>query len=171
MQSLIPEVDENHNLERTNQEGDPVNPSGADLLSAIPDIKDELGIERMVRTAGDVIPEVTVTRNTTTAQANRITQYDHGFPGEDNRSEIDKFNMKILHAADWGQNPAPSMNRNAKLSIKKPNPKLQHYTHGLKAKNPRDRPNIERVGGRRTRDPPPKFGKTMVHSQQVVEEF
>jgi len=73
MQSLIPEVDENHNLERTNQEGDPVNPSGADLLSAIPDIKDELGIERMVRTAGDVIPEVTVTRNTTTAQANRIT--------------------------------------------------------------------------------------------------
>jgi hypothetical protein len=41
------------------------------------------------------------------ADENRITQYGGAIPeNEEQMSEIDKFNLKIMGATDWGVNPS-----------------------------------------------------------------
>lgn len=76
-------------------------------------------------------------------------------------SPVDKFNMELLKAKDWGVNP---QSRGAQLPDRlpaRPTSKDQQETHGVKPRKPRDRPFIDTKT--RTRLPPPPLGHSMGH--------
>ena len=125
-----------------------------DQLEDIPNIDDEfLNLQRQSSYQGSAdAPGYT--------DGNRIMQYSAGFPDDEDMSEIDKFNKKILLSTEWGINP-PAIKE-------KPEPKLpirpkalqQAMTHGNKPKLPRDRPYVDKSTDRQ-HDAPPRYGKTM----------
>ena len=127
-----------------------------DLLEDIPTIEDDLlAMQRQSsyqgsadQPGGDV-------------DGNRIMQYTAGFPDDEDMSEIDKFNKKILLSTDWGINP-PAIKEKAEPKVPiKPKPHQAAMTHGLKSKLPRDRPYVDQGSTHRAHDPPPRYGKTM----------
>ena len=129
-----------------------------ELLDDIPNIEDELiNSIRRNSNAGSAKENRFVS-----GDGNRISMYTAGFPEEEDMSEIDKFNKKILMSTDWGINP-PAMKEKAEpKTFRKPNSRQQRKTHGSKPKLPRDRPYVDQAT-HRTHDPPPRYGKTMRH--------
>lgn len=76
-------------------------------------------------------------------------------------SPVDKFNMELLKARDWGVNPHT---RGAQLPDKlptRPSQRALQETHGTKSRKPRDRPFVDTK--LRTHLPPPPLGHTMGH--------
>lgn len=131
-----------------------------DLLDDIPNLEDELLASiRKNSVAGSQ------DNRYTSNDGNRITQYTAGFPDEEDMSEIDKFNKRILQSTDWGINP-PALKEKAepKMALK---PKISQHrmTHGNKVKLPRERPYVDQAT-QRTHDPPPRYGKTMYHGDE-----
>ena len=80
----------------------------------------------------------------------------------DNLSSIDKFNLQILHAQDWGMNTGKGSPVPAGPPPAKPSARAERATHGIKMKKPRDRPFVDRKQVHE-RLPQPPLGKTMGH--------
>ena len=132
-----------------------------DLLDDIPNNEEEL-INSIRRNSNAESKE---NNRFVSNDGNRISMYAAGFPDEDDMSEIDKFNKKILLATDWGINPPAIKEKPEPKPFVKPNSRQQRKTHGSKPKLPRDRPYIDHAT-HRTHDPPPRYGKTMRHADE-----
>ena len=81
---------------------------------------------------------------------------------EEELSLVDRFNMELLKAKDWGVNP---QTREAVVPDRmpvRPNEKDLRETHGWRNRRPRDRPYADSSKAR-TRLPPPPLGQTMGH--------
>lgn len=77
-------------------------------------------------------------------------------------SPVDRFNMELLKAKDWGINPQGREPQVPDRLPVRPTAKDLRETYGVGNRRPRDRPFVD-ASKTRTRLPPPPLGQTMGH--------